>query len=193
MKKKNRVNKRDARLSVVPTSNQRVQKKKSQYSDDKEKMHEVASMAGRKGYAEQCKTNGIFIQTCALIRKYRTDNPNSSALDVYTMLHEHYNGFIFDKDPKAMYGSNFMKIIQAEPAWCQAFYCNKDTLKEIARQRVFEVITKEAIDDTVALKAYDVIMKYENDDKEVDASSLDMSVTLNFGDMSGDEEICTLK
>lgn len=192
MNKKNRANKRDARYSVVPTQGQRKQKKKSLYSDDKTKMHEVAHMKGRKGYAEQCKTAGIFYQVCALIRKYRTDNPDTSALDVYTMLHEHYNGFIFDKDPKQIWGSNFMKTIQEEPAWCQAFYCNKDTLKEIARQRVYEVITKEDIDDAVALKAYDVIMKYEQDDKEGVGEAVDMNVTLNFGEKSGDDEICTL-
>ena len=193
MRKNKKANRRDARLSVVPTSSQRVQKKKSQFADDKEKMHEVASMVGRKGYVEQCKAAGIFIQVCALVRKYRTENQDSSAMDVYKMLHEHYKGFIFDKDPKDMYGSNFMKTIQQEPALCNAFYCNKDELKEIARQRVYEVITKEIIDDSVALKAYDVIMKYEQDDKETEADNFDMNVTLNFGKRSGDDEICILK
>lgn len=196
MKKNNKAKsnnkRRDGRLSVVPTQNQRVPKKKSEYCDDKNKMHEVAGMPGRKGYVEQLKTNGLYIQVCSIVRRYRTENPDSSAMDVYKMLYEHFNGFIFDKDPKDMYGSNFMKTIQQDKGLCNAFYCRKDELKEIARQRVYDVITKEDIDDAVALKAYDVIMKYEQDDKEVDTSSLDMSVTLEFGQKSGEDEICKL-
>ena len=176
MSKKSKSNKRNARLTVAPSPANQKQCIKSEMSDDKEKLLQVASMPGRKGYAEKCKTSGIFIRVCAHIRKFRTENPDSSFMDLYKELHSAYP-FVFDKDPKDMYGNNFQKVIEAEPKWCNAYYCNKTQLIELARQRVYEVLEKDEIEDAIAIRAFDTVMKYEiaESNAEVDDDSNDIT------------------
>lgn len=179
MSKKSKSNKRNARLTVAPSPANQKQCIKSEMSDDKEKLLQVASMPGRKGYAEKCKTSGIFVRVCAHIRKFRTDNPDSSFMDLYKELHSAYP-FVFEKDPKDMYGNNFQKVIEAEPKWCNAYYCNKTQLIELARQRVYEVLEKDEIEDAIAIRAFDTVMKYEiaeSNDEVVDDNN---NITFGF-------------
>ena len=181
MAKKTTRKKRNARLTVVPSPANQKQCMKSALIDNNDTQTDVSSLPGRKGYAEKCKQAGIFVRVSAHIRDFRTKNPDTSFMDLYKELHSAYS-FIFDKDPNDMYGNNFQKVIEAEPAWCNAYYTNRVQLVELARQRVCEVLEKDSIDDATAIRAYDTVMKYE----VADNSFSDEDNEITFGFFSGE-------
>lgn len=186
MSRKNKIKTRDARLSVIANPNNRGQAKKSAMSDSKTELHDVCHTVGRKGYAEKCKGAGLFFQVCACIRKFRILNPDSSALDLYKELHVKYPT-IFDIEPDKMYGSNFLKMIQAEPGFCKAYYSNGVDLVSLAEYRIQLILDDENTDDKNIISAYDKLKKYELAEKQLNADTGDIddtSIVFGFG---GDE------
>lgn len=177
--------KRDARLSVMPNPNYQKQAKKSEMLDNVDTIEEVAHTSGNKGFAQRCKEQGIMLRVCAYIRKFRVENPDTSASDLYKELHRCFPQ-VFVKDPEEMYGSNFMKVIQAEPDWNSAFFSQHTDLKSLAEYRVFKILEDEKSSEVTVMKAYDKVMRYETLAKQLEMESAGntggtRTVNLNIG------------
>lgn len=170
MSRKKKIKTRDARLSVMPNPNNRGQAIKSEMSDSKTEIHEVSHTAGRKGYAEKCKGMGLFFQVCACIRTFRINNPDTSAKDLYKELHIKYP-MIFEAEPEDIYGSNFLKVIQAEPAFCKAYYSNGVNLVELAEYRLQLILDDENTETKDVISAYDKVKKYSLAERQLSAAA----------------------
>lgn len=150
---------RDARLATVGNPNIRKNKKSSIMADDA--THEATvGIAGRKGYAEKAKSLGCFLPITILIQKFRAENPDSSYLDLWEVLHNTYP-YIFTQSREQVYSGNVSKMINNEPAWQEAYFVGKDNLIEMAEYRLGRLLRDDSVEDATVIRAYDVLKKYE--------------------------------
>lgn len=179
-KKKNR----DGRLAVQPnTLNQSVVLKKADMLDDKETMFDVPHTAGRKSYVQKAKEQGLYYLIKAQIRKFRIENKDSSAADLYAYIQPLFTTVFDDEDMNA---GNFKKKIEQDAGWCNAFYCCQSELIDLANDRMYELLSKDSLEDKDIINAYDKVMKYALADKELNSSNEDEEETIIFG-FRGDE------
>lgn len=166
MSKRNRRKRsRDGRLAVQPNQlNQSVVLKKADMLDDKETMFDVAHMAGRKSYVQKAKEQGLYYLIKAQIRKYRIENRDSSYADLYKYIQPLFPTVFDDEDMNA---GNFKKKIEQDVGWSNAFYCCQAELIDLANDRMYELLSKDNIEDNVILSAYDKVMKYKYADKQL--------------------------
>lgn len=150
---------RDARLATVanPTKSQN---KKSKMLDSRTKSPQVAHTAGRLGYAQKCKELNIFLKVTVCIKQFRQENPNSTFLDTWQILHSNFP-FVFSQDRSSMYSGNVQKMIENEPAWCEAYYAGKEDLIAMAEYRISKILEKDDVKDETIIKAYDTLKKYQ--------------------------------
>ena len=59
-----------------------------------------------------------------------------------------------------MHWGNFKKKIEQDVGWTNAYYCCQTQLIDLAKDRLYEVLSKEDIDDSTVISAYDKVMKY---------------------------------
>ena len=166
-KKKNR----DGRLAVQPnTLNQSVVLKKADMLDDKETMFDVPHTAGRKSYVQKAKEQGLYFLIKAQIRKFRIENKDSSAADLYAYIQPLFPTVFDDKDMNA---GNFKKKIEQDAGWCNAFYCCQSELIDLANDRMYELLSKDNLDDDKVISAYGKVMQYSKDESEKDKIELE--------------------
>lgn len=197
---KNSKYKRDARLAVTPTiSGAKREPKKAAILDKVDtNLDSVANIVGRKSYGQKAREQGLYINICAGIRKFRQENRDSTFAELAIFLKDNYPT-IFDNDNIIKYPQNLSKVIAGDRGWSSAYFSSGLTLIELAEQRMYEVLEDEDIDNKDKITAYDKVMRYDLARRELekenssDVEQMDMNVTLNFGDMSGDDDICTLK
>lgn len=179
-KKKNR----DGRLAVQPnTLNQSVVLKKADMLDDKEEMFNVPHTVGRKSYVQKAKEQGLYFLIKAQIRKYRIANKDSSYADLYKYIQPMFPTVFDDEDMNA---GNFKKKIEQDEGWTNAFYCCQTELIDLANDRMYELLSKDNLDDDKVLSAYDKVMKYALAQKEMLGQSDADDETVVFG-FRGDE------
>ena len=163
-KKKNR----DGRLAVQPnTLNKSVVLKKADMLDDKEKMFDVPHTAGRKSYVQKAKEQGLYFLIKAQIRKFRIENKDSSAADLYAYIQPLFPTVFDDKDMNA---GNFKKKIEQDAGWCNAFYCCQSELIDLANDRMYELLSKDDVADKDIINAYDKIKKYALAEKQLNST-----------------------
>ena len=163
-KKKNR----DGRLAVQPnTLNQSVVLKKADMLDDKETMFDVPHTAGRKSYVQKAKEQGLYFLIKAQIRKFRIENKDSSAADLYAYIQPLFPTVFDDKDMNA---GNFKKKIEQDAGWCNAFYCCQSELIDLANDRMYELLSKDDVADKDIINAYDKIKKYALAEKQLNST-----------------------
>lgn len=166
-KKKNR----DGRLAVQPnTLNQSVVLKKADMLDDKEEMFNVPHTVGRKSYVQKAKEQGLYFLIKAQIRKYRIANKDSSYADLYKYIQPMFPTVFDDEDMNA---GNFKKKIEQDEGWSNAFYCCQTELIDLANDRMYELLSKDDLDDDKVLSAYDKINKYNSIESEKDRLELE--------------------
>ncbi len=166
-KKKNR----DGRLAVQPnTLNQSVVLKKADMLDDKEEMFNVPHTVGRKSYVQKAKEQGLYFLIKAQIRKYRIANKDSSYADLYKYIQPMFPTVFDDEDMNA---GNFKKKIEQDEGWSNAFYCCQTELIDLANDRMYELLSKDSLDDDKVLSAYDKVNKYNNKESEKDRLELE--------------------
>ena len=179
-KKKNR----DGRLAVQPnTLNQSVVLKKADMLDDKEEMFNVPHTVGRKSYVQKAKEQGLYFLIKAQIRKYRIANKDSSYADLYKYIQPMFPTVFDDEDMNA---GNFKKKIEQDEGWSNAFYCCQTELIDLANDRMYELLSKDGLDDDKVLSAYDKVMKYALAQKEILEQDDTDAETIVFG-FRGDE------
>ena len=177
-KKKNR----DGRLAVQPnTLNQSVVLKKADMLDDKEEMFNVPHTVGRKSYVQKAKEQGLYFLIKAQIRKYRIANKDSSYADLYTYIQPMFPTVFDDEDMNA---GNFKKKIEQDEGWSNAFYCCQTELIDLAKDRMYELLSKDGLDDDKVLSAYDKVMKYALAEKQLSTDDEDETIVFGF---RGDE------
>lgn len=153
-------NARNAHLAVAPNPSTK-QTKRSAAVDKAGDIEGGAHSVGRLSYALKCKNQGVFIQVCVEIRKYRTDNPDSTFLQLWAnVLHKNWP-FIFEKDVKDMYAGNVQRMIDAEPEWAKAYYSPAGDLIGMAKYRIERILERDDVEDGTVIKAYDTLMKYD--------------------------------
>ena len=163
-KKKNR----DGRLAVQPnTLNQSVVLKKADMLDDKEEMFNVPHTVGRKSYVQKAKEQGLYFLIKAQIRKYRIANKDSSYSDLYKYIQPMFPTVFDDEDMNA---GNFKKKIEQDEGWSNAFYCCQTELIDLAKDRMYELLSKDGLDDDKVLSAYDKVMKYALAERQLNAA-----------------------
>lgn len=166
-KKKNR----DGRLAVQPnTLNKSVVLKKADMLDDKEEMFNVPHTVGRKSYVQKAKEQGLYFLIKAQIRKFRVANKDSSYADLYKYIQPMFPTVFDDEDMNA---GNFKKKIEQDEGWSNAFYCCQTELIDLAKDRMYEVLSKDGLDDDKVLSAYDKVMKYNGTESEKDKLELE--------------------
>ena len=179
-KKKNR----DGRLAVQPnTLNQSVVLKKADMLDDKEEMFNVPHTVGRKSYVQKAKEQGLYFLIKAQIRKYRIANKDSSYADLYKYIQPMFPTVFDDEDMNA---GNFKKKIEQDEGWSNAFYCCQTGLIDLAKDRIYELLSKDGLDDDKVLSAYDKVMKYALAEKQILEQDDTDAETVVFG-FRGDE------
>lgn len=182
-KKKNR----DGRLAVQPnTLNQSVVLKKADMLDDKEEMFNVPHTVGRKSYVQKAKEQGLYFLIKAQIRKYRIANKDSSYADLYKYIQPMFPTVFDDEDMNA---GNFKKKIEQDEGWSNAFYCCQTELIDLAKDRMYDILSSEKTDDKTIVTAYDKVMKYDLANKQLEQcinidDEDDNSIVFGFG---GDE------
>lgn len=163
-KKKNR----DGRLAVQPnTLNKSVVLKKADMLDDKETMFDVPHTAGRKSYVQKAKEQGLYFLIKAQIRKFRIENKDSSAADLYAYIQPMFPTVFDDEDMNA---GNFKKKIEQDEGWCNAYYCCQSELIDLANDRMYELLSKDDVADKDIINAYDKIKKYELAEKQLNST-----------------------
>ena len=163
-KKKNR----DGRLAVQPnTLNKSVVLKKADMLDDKETMFDVPHTAGRKSYVQKAKEQGLYFLIKAQIRKFRIENKDSSAADLYAYIQPLFPTVFDDKDMNA---GNFKKKIEQDAGWCNAFYCCQSELIDLANDRMYELLSKDDVADKDIINAYDKVKKYALAEKQLNST-----------------------
>ena len=163
-KKKNR----DGRLAVQPnTLNKSVVLKKADMLDDKETMFDVPHTAGRKSYVQKAKEQGLYFLIKAQIRKFRIENKDSSAADLYAYIQPLFPTVFDDKDMNA---GNFKKKIEQDAGWCNAYYCCQSELIDLANDRMYELLSKDDVADKDIINAYDKVKKYALAEKQLNST-----------------------
>ena len=163
-KKKNR----DGRLAVQPnTLNKSVVLKKADMLDDKETMFNVPHTAGRKSYVQKAKEQGLYFLIKAQIRKFRIENKDSSAADLYAYIQPLFPTVFDDKDMNA---GNFKKKIEQDAGWCNAYYCCQSELIDLANDRMYELLSKDDVADKDIINAYDKVKKYALAEKQLNST-----------------------
>lgn len=192
MSRRNKKKGRDARLAVQPNQlNKSVVLKKADMLDDKEDMFNVPHTAGRKSYVQKAKEQGLYFLIKAQIRKYRVKHKDSSCADLYKYIQPLFPTVFDDEDMNA---GNFKKKIEQDVGWCNAFYCCQVELLDLARDRMYDVLTKDSIDDETIIKAYDKVMKYSIAEKQLEQTQVDDNeVVVEYGESwEVGEEPCIL-
>ena len=168
---------RDARLATIKGHKNIKQTQKSKALD---KGNFDSSTSGKRGYAEKCKLQGVFLRVTISIKEYRMAHPNSTFSDVWEYLHELYP-YIFVKTREQVYGSNVQKMIEAEPQWCEAYYCGKEDLIKMAEYRISKILENPNLKDTDLIKLYDTLKKYEAEQNADEYNDNDeITFTLGF-------------
>ena len=163
-KKKNR----DGRLAVQPnTLNKSVVLKKADMLDDKETMFDVPHTAGRKSYVQKAKEQGLYFLIKAQIRKFRIENKDSSAADLYAYIQPLFPTVFDDEDMNA---GNFKKKIEQDEGWCNAYYCCQSELIDLANDRMYELLSKDDVADKDIINAYDKVKKYALAEKQLNST-----------------------
>lgn len=171
MARKNRKKARDGRLAVQPTQfDESVVLKKVTLLKDGDKANEVQHMAGRKSYVERAIDQGLYDLIKANIRKFRTENINTSFADLYKYIQPLFPTVFDDENMDA---GNFKKKINNDEGWRQAYFCNQTDLYDLANERMYEVLSNRELDPKVAISAYDKVMKYSNTVTEKDKLELE--------------------
>ena len=168
MSRRNKKKNRDGRLAVQPnTLNQSVVLKKADMLDDKEEMFNVPHTVGRKSYVQKAKEQGLYFLIKAQIRKYRIANKDSSYADLYKYIQPMFPTVFDDEDMNA---GNFKKKIEQDEGWSNAFYCCQTELIDLAKDRMYELLSKDGLDDDKVLSAYDKVMKYALAERQLNAA-----------------------
>ena len=168
MSRRNKKKNRDGRLAVQPnTLNQSVVLKKADMLDDKEEMFNVPHTVGRKSYVQKAKEQGLYFLIKAQIRKYRIANKDSSYADLYKYIQPMFPTVFDDEDMNA---GNFKKKIEQDEGWSNAFYCCQTELIDLAKDRMYELLSKDSLDDDKVLSAYDKVMKYALAERQLNAA-----------------------
>lgn len=176
MAKKNRKVHRDAKLAIAPNPNYQKQAVKSAMSDSND-IGVVCHTPGRKGFMEKLKTRGLFYRCVADVKRYKQSNQDASFLQLYIYLQEKYPDIFDTPVNKKTTGSNFKKVIDAEPLMSSAWYGDYNSLIDLAEIRLYEVLTKDDIEPSISIRAYDTLKKYE----EVKIDEEDDSNKIVFG------------
>ena len=87
-------------------------------------------------------------------------------------------------DDKDMNAGNFKKKIEQDEGWSNAFYCCQTELIDLAKDRMYEVLSKDGLDDDKVLSAYDKVMKYALAEKQLRTDDEDETIVFGF---RGDE------
>lgn len=188
---KNSKYKRDARLAVIPTiSGAKREPKKAAILDKVDtNLDSVANIVGRKSYGQKAREQGLYINICAGIRKFRQENRDSTFAELAIFLKDNYPT-IFDNDNIIKYPQNLSKVIAGDRGWSSAYFSSGLTLIELAEQRMYEVLEKEEIEDNIKISAFDKVTKWEQAKKalETEANSDDNRVELNVNISVGDDD-----
>ena len=177
-------NKRIGQLAVVPTPSARTPQKSLMLDNKNIDVNSVQSMKGGKSYSEKAKMQGLYITITASIRKFREANRDSTFSQLYQHLIDNFPT-VFEN--MSSHPSNVSKIISADPQWSQAWFCNL-SLVELAEQRMLEVLTKEDIDDSTKIIAYDKVKKYAIAEKQMEqaqkesSNNNDIEIQFTFSD-----------
>lgn len=162
---KNKRSLRNANLAVTPAGIINENKKAEAVNNGMD-INDKSLEAGRDGYAFKAQQSGDYRKIGAVIKKYRSQYPDSSFLDVYEVLHSRFP-WIFEKERKDVYSGNVAKFIKNDRLWRNCYFANKDELVTLAEVRITEILEKDNIDDKTVISAYDKLKKYELLEKEL--------------------------
>lgn len=187
LKIENNLSSRSNRLAVTPCKSARKADVRASIMDDKNIDNSILkNVPGRHSYAEKAREQGLYIATCAAIRKFRVENRDSTYKEVGEYLVKMFPTIF----KPFKYASNVSKTINSDIGWTRAYFSSGLNLVELAEQRMYEVLEKEDIDDSIKINAYDKINKYEQYKKELELNNnddADLEINVNISGCDDNE------
>lgn len=151
----------DMRKVFEPNPNT-VKNRKNVRAKKFENGEDMSKVKGKKSYSEKIRESGQLIQLCAMITNYRASHPDCSSMDVYRDIMFKYFPYIYAIPPDKMYASNVKKMIDSDKELREAYYTLRGLdLRTLADYQMKRVLSKDNLDENIAISAYDKINKYD--------------------------------
>lgn len=140
---------------------------------------------GRDSYVVIAKKQGLYYLIKASIREFKSKNKDTGFKDLYEYLQPLFPSVFTDVN---MHPGNFKKKIEQDIGWTNAYYCSQVELTTLAKDRLYEVLSRETVEDKVIISAYDKVMKYSLAEKELIKQGHDKYSMIEFGFQPNDDE-----
>ena len=158
---------RNANLAVAPRAVVKESKKVEAVNNGADPFDESLKH-GKNGYAFKAQQAGDYRKVGAVIKKYRQENPDSTYLDVYEVLHNRFP-WIFEKTREEIkYGGNVSTFINNDTLWRNCYFINSGELIALAEIRIAEILDKDDVEDNIVISAYDKLKKYELAERQLE-------------------------
>lgn len=183
MGRKNGLNARDGKLAIQPPKVVYAPKIANEIKDGTRSITDTKHK-GRASYVEKAIQFGLYKQIAVCIQKYREAHQDSTYTDIYDILHSKFPTVFYIK-PEKMFNSNISKIINSDELWREAYFVCEDSLISLAKIRISQELNKnpDDLDASFALKSYDILKKWQIEEKKLQIAIDDKNKSVNDNDI----------